>query len=478
VTGDDELDPTHGGAVHGVLSVASGAVVKLFAEALALVASFITGVVTARNLGPSGKGTLASLGFLAVLLGATASLGLGEAGATAMARGRSIRSITGPTFVTLALSSAAGLAVFLAVSRLQWSDRWEDVALPVALIALSLPCTAVTVVLSTLLDASGGFVLTSATRVLITVATAVLTAVFVLGMHHGLAGAALAGSLGWLVGPTVLLVALVRDGGVSRPRWDAEYLRPALRHGVPVQISQLLMMATTRVDLLLVGAIVGASPAGLYSVALTLGALNTFPALSLAGAGYPRVAGLPDHEVGPYVARLVVTSILAAVMLGLAVACLLPLTPLAFGDGFRGTVAPAAVLLLAGVLWSPQWVFCRAAAARGQGAALIKSFGTSLAVMLAADGILVPTNGIMGAAIGAVLASAAGLGVVFVHAHRVWGVTAIDIVPTPSHAADAAGVLLSLVRGAENAGRQVDGADDEPTLPAEVEGRGPGGGRG
>src|SRR5438105_1019232 len=47
-------------------SVAGGTILKLVAEVAALALSFVTGVITARSLGPSGKGSLATMSYLMV----------------------------------------------------------------------------------------------------------------------------------------------------------------------------------------------------------------------------------------------------------------------------------------------------------------------------------------------------------------------------------------------------------------------------
>jgi O-antigen/teichoic acid export membrane protein len=267
----------------------------------------------------------------------------------------------------------------------------------------------------------------------------------------GITGAAWAALAGWLVATPVLVVALARLGAAGRPAWHRSYVRAAVRLGVPLLVAQLLMIAATRVDLVVVHALADAEVAGHYSVALTLGALNTFAALALASAAFPRLAALPEAEVAPYVGRTVRMAALLAVLVGVVLAPLLPwFAVAAFGPGFRPSAGPAMVLLVWGVLWSVQWTLCRAAAARGQGHVLVRSFGGALVVMIVLDVVLVPIWGAMGAAFGAIASGLAGT-TVAMRSLRCeppvrWGV----VVPRPADGRDlvhtTAGMLGSVRR--------------------------------
>ncbi len=67
-------------------------------------------------------------------------------------------------------------------------------------------------------------------------------------------------------------------------------LRRALAYGVPAESGVLLTQAAARLDLLLVFAFSGSAAAGVYSVALTIGALVNLAPSAIAFAAFPRLA--------------------------------------------------------------------------------------------------------------------------------------------------------------------------------------------
>jgi O-antigen/teichoic acid export membrane protein len=396
------------------LSIASGAALKYGAEALSLLLSFAVGIITARNLGPTRKGDFATMGYLAVIVGSAASLGLGDAAVNLMAQRRCrLDEATSASLTALALSSLGGLIAYAGVSWALFADDWAAVRVPVALTAATVPVIACTLVLGVLVDSRRRFAATSVARVAGPSITVVATWLLVTVARRHMTGAALGALIGWLVVPLVLAVALRRIGALVRPRWNGHLLRRALAIGVPIQTAQLLMTATARVDLLIVHLVGDDAAAGRYSVALTLGSLNTFAALALSAASFPHTAQLAAHEVTPFTFRAARLALLISILVAVPIGILLPwLTPFAFGDGFRGAARPAIVLLVSGALWSVQFVLCRARAARGDGKALIQSFAGSLTSMVVGDFVLVPALGIMGAAYAAVLSSAVGIAII------------------------------------------------------------------
>jgi O-antigen/teichoic acid export membrane protein len=229
------------------------------------------------------------------------------------------------------------------------------------------------------------------------------------GMLAGLA----AGVLGIVVATTMVRRAQLR----LRPRIASSYLRPALSFGVRAQLANVLAYSSARIDLLFVYALASHHDAGLYSVALTLGTITGFVAIALSFASFPSMAAMTDPDAFELTATL--------------------------GDAYAGALAPTIVLLFANVLWGVQWLLSRALAARGDPALLVRSFSANLAAMAAADAVLIPLAGAVGAAVGALIAAIVGLGVCLRTYDR-RGVHAESFVP---RRADLVRVWTVLVRG-------------------------------
>jgi O-antigen/teichoic acid export membrane protein len=244
-----------------------------------------------------------------------------------------------------------------------------------------------------------------------TVATVVLWALTSM-THLGTAGAVLGnmtGNAAMLIG----ILALLRRAEVPlRPRWRPGYLRDALRFGAALQLSNLLVLVTGRLDLLFVYRIRDPASAGRYSIALTVGMLVGTMPLALAYASFPRLANLEDGPARALTAQVFRVGMVVAAAAASVLGFLTPVAvPLLFGSAYRGAIGPSLVLVAGGVFWSAQWLLSRASAARGAPAALCASFATSFSVMVLLDLILIGPYGEMGAAVAAFASAVAGLAV-------------------------------------------------------------------
>lgn len=397
-------------------SLRVGSAARLIAEALGALLGLVTGLMTARALGPDGKGILSTLSYLAVIVASVAALGLGEAGLTAAARGtRSLQRVVSASLGALFVSSVVGVGFFLVLAATQFLDGWNTLLTTLAAIAATVPLVAATGVLTLFADARQRFLHTAAARLGISVVTAGATFVLVIVMRKDLNGAAVAFFAGWAAGGVLTLYAVRAAGFSLRPSLDLPYLRQTFRLGLSIQVAQVLTVLVARIDLVMVKALAGILPAGRYSVALTVGVLATYGPFILATSTYPRLASLDEEGFATFVPWLSRMAVLGGVGTAVVLGASLPvIVPLLFGDDFSGAVAPAEALLAGGVLWSVQWVLCRARAARGDGSLLVRSFGTSVAATVLLDLLLVPPLGILGAGVASALASAAGLAVAVV----------------------------------------------------------------
>jgi len=405
-------------------SVAAGSVARAAAEALWALLSLLTGVLVARHLGPAGKGTVSSIGYLVAIVAPAVTLGLGEAGVT-LTRGRSValnRAVSA-TIACLALTSIVGGVVLLAFVILQFQGEIDHLEGATAAAMASLPAMAAWFSLSLLVEGQGGLIASSAIKIVTALVTAVMTAVLVLVLELAVAGALASIAAGFTVGALLTAGWLWRRrGAVPVPRWDGGYLRDALRIGFPVQAAYLLVGLAARADLLLVQVIRGASAAGYYSVALTMGQLVSYGPVALSAASFPVSAGLKVGEVVPFIERASRTAAAAGAVSSIVFAPLLPfMLPRLFGAGFSEAVDPALVLIPAGVLQGVQWVTCRLWAAQGRGGLLVWSSALTLVVLLAVAAALVPAHGAMGAAVASLLAATAGVAVAIVGHHRFAG---------------------------------------------------------
>ncbi len=425
-----------GEAVRQGDSLRTSSVARFLADSSALVFGVLGGVITARWLGPSGKGLFSSLTFLAALVMQAGSLGLGDA-AIVMVGQRKAR-LQEAVSVTVALtlcSAAVGTVVFWSGAMLWFRHDLDAVRSAILVASLGFPVSLFGYVLSFMLSARQMLVANSLVLGTTSAATALGLVLFVAVVPLGITGGAIAGVFGAAAGMAVGFVLLTRAGLSLRPRWKPEYVGAALRYGISVEASYLVTVMFLRVDLLFAYALAGSAAAGQYSVALTISALVALLPIAMSHATFPRLANVANEEANDLTGQVCRYGVAAAVVAAALLALVTPVAvPLLFGQDFVPAVPPTLILLGGGVLWATQWIVCRAAAARGRPGLLLGSFGLGLVVMVALDYLLIPRIGITGAALAALAGPAAGLVLALIGYHRSpwWDRPLTVFVPRPT----------------------------------------------
>lgn len=393
---------------------------RFLADTYGLVTSIVAASLTARVLGPSGRGYYASLVLLTVLFAQLFGAGLGEAAIVLPGRGRATygaaRSATIAVLLPLGVIGALACIATGAVT-LDALTVNERTALALAgLLVLLNVCSGT---LAWFLISLEKLVLVSIVTTISATVIVVSLCLFLIVLDMQTAGAILASVVGIVVILGALVWYLPREGISLRPAWDSRYLWAAARFGMAIQLSNVLVQMAGRLDLLFVYRIAGSSSAGLYSIALTLGALVGSVPIAIAHASFPRLPKLTEDEARALTASLFRAGVAAAVTCCTGLAILAPVAiPLMFGPDYRDAVLPTLVLLPAGVLWSAQWILCRAAAARASSRPLLTSYAASSIVMVLLDMVLIGPFGIMGAALASFISSTTGLVVAVIYLLR------------------------------------------------------------
>lgn len=410
-----------------------GSLMRFASDGSGVLLGMVSTIVTARVLGPAGRGTLAALTFVTLLVAQCSTLGLGDAAVVRIGQAKaSVQEALSSSLVAVLFASLVGALVVLgyALAQLPLDDAgiWAAVAVGCATVVVS----AVGQLLLFVVYATERVVAVSVLTIVMSSTAAAGVVVFVAVLDLDVLGGMLAGlvaaGMGFAAAATMLWRARLRP----RPRLREGYLRPALHYGVRTQLANVLAYSSARLDLLFVYALASQAEAGIYSVALTLGTITGFVAVGLSFASFPRMARMADDGA------LALTAQMAriAVILGAALAAVLALAlstmiAVLLGSDYDDVLAPGIVLLAANVLWGGQWLLSRALASRGDPSLLVRSFSLNLAVMAGADAILIPAAGAMGAAVGALLAAVAGLSLCL-RAYRARGVFAAAFVPRPA----------------------------------------------
>ena len=396
-----------------VPSLARNSMARLGADVTGLLFGTIVGVVTARWLGPAGKGLLSTLTFLFGFCIQIAIIGLGESAMVAIRQKKTSRQEVLQTSVAILIpATLVGIAVLLGVGRFVFHDDWAAARIPVLVAALAIPVNLLNQLAACVINADERVVFTSALLAASSALILASTWIFVVVAKWAVVGAVLASILG--VGVTGLIAAgwLAARGLSFIPRIDRSYLKFAFTYGPKVQMSNLLIGAAARLDVLIVYLLAGQSSAGQYSISLTVGMLAIMLPFALTMASFPRIAGLGRDEAAQLILRInrltLAASAAAAVIIGAFAPVLIPRI---FGKAYAPSVAPAIILLAGGVAASSQYMLARARAAQGEPGLILRSYLLNSAVMVALDFALIPRFGIIGAAFASAAGSFVGLAV-------------------------------------------------------------------
>jgi O-antigen/teichoic acid export membrane protein len=230
---------------------------------------FAQSVIVARELGPSGRGTVAAAITLALILLQAGTLGLTAANPYFVARDALLRHRLVANSVLLAVALGVSLAAIGGVVKVVAPDVVKGVSWPELILALAaLPGALASLFLQSILLGEGRntaynavALATAGIPVVVLVSVALITGLDVT--------AALAVILVTHYAGAALALSTLRDGGL-RFRFDAALARSMVAYSLRTYVITLLGFLLLRIDLLLVNGYYGSADAGVYAVAVAI----------------------------------------------------------------------------------------------------------------------------------------------------------------------------------------------------------------
>ena len=291
----------------------------------------LTGTLLARHLSSAGFGVYGIVTYLLTFLIATSDLGLGAS----LVRGRAepeARDLQAVLSIQHLLTLVFAAALWAAAPALRDAYRLPaEATLMFRVIAVGVPLTAFQAVSSIRLERHLAFPRLATTEI----AQALVFNGGLLGLvftGHGLVSfgialvcRALTGAvMAWLMSPW-------RIGW----RWDPVRIRPMLRFGLPYQGVALVSLAKDAILPGFVAALAGAAALGEVQWALLVSSYPVFVLFALQRVYLPSFARMGEHpgQLPRMVERvLLLTHAVAAPLAVLALALILPITHIVFGD--------------------------------------------------------------------------------------------------------------------------------------------------
>src|SRR5258707_11528685 len=208
-----------------------------------------------------------------------------------------------------------------------------------------------------------------------------------------------------LVGADVLVTAgiAVRLGvrGYLRHwgRPDLRLAREICGYGIRGQVGGMLSLINLRLDVAILGALMGPGTLGVYAVASKYAELLRLPGLAITYVLYPRLAMRDRQYAARQVANLLPRAFIITALAAIPLAAAVPLLPLIYGHAFAGAVVPAYILLFGLIGEGVAGLVSAYLYGVGRPGANSLALGVSVVVTIVLDILLIPHHGAIGAAI-------------------------------------------------------------------------------
>ncbi|GAK46170.1 polysaccharide biosynthesis protein [Tepidicaulis marinus] len=368
------------------------AMMTVAARFAVMLAGIVTSIVTARLLGPEGRGLYFYAVTLAGFVTQFGNLGFPSANTYIVARERDkLRALTINSLWLSGLVFAAGAGILVSVAG------QLDVPIAVLLLAAALGA-------SNLLFMLMSNLLVGLQRIAqfnifqIGYNLLVLVAILCVALMFETVAAFLTGSLIATVIAALLAFAVLARGFDLQLHFDVSVLRPAVRYSLRAFIVTLLGFIVLRGNVLILGHFADGDELGYYSVAAQLADVVAILPISFALVVFPR---LVRQDVGRYEATWRQAKLVAVIMLlvcGIAALLASLFVRIAFGEAFMPAV-PIFYVMLPGMFFlGMSTMLAQFLGAVGLPKKIIAVWLVTTLCLFAVAGLLVPTHQGIGAA--------------------------------------------------------------------------------
>ena len=390
-------------SLHGA---AAAVAQNLTANILILSVNLVTGIITARLLGPDGKGIQAAISLWPQFLAYSLTLGLPTALLYNLRRTpeRGSRDFAAALVLGTVMGFLATLVGIVVIPR--WLSEYPTEVVRLAQWTMLLaPLSLANFIFVHVLQAREEFHLYNAARYLQPVITlAALVSLAAIGWLTPL-GAALCYVLPLI---PIFLWLIIRLWKIYRPVWSdlGDSIRHLTSYGVRSYGAELLGPMTNQIDRVLVAGLLNPAALGLYVVAVSAARILNALQVAVVSVLFPRASGRGIEEVVAITGRGARMSTLLTLLAATTLALLGPYAlGLVYGQEYVEAATVFRYLLLEVVLGGTAWVLAQAFMAldRPGTVSAMQSIGVGLSVVLML--VLVPRYGLVGASLALLIAT-------------------------------------------------------------------------
>lgn len=370
-----------------------GVSVTLLVRLTRVSVGLITSILTARLLGPEGRGNYLLVVTLAALIVQFGNLGLHSSNTYLVAKDRQLfTALLSNSILAAALSiPLSAFVVWMASLSGGRAGQWLWWAAALA------PASLFMLLGSNLLVGTGRIVLFNVFE--FAYAALVVPLIVVAGLLGGGVGRILFASVAaaWITSIGLLLVLL---RGQVRIRFAADVLREGLRFGAKAYVIALLGFLVLRANVFLLERFAGSAQLGHYAVASQIADILAVLPASVALVLFPRLVADPARRWSTLVRSAQTTGLLVVVLCVAVAAVASPFIGIAFGAAFLPAVPMLLFLLPGVVILAVTTILSQYLAARGLPLTLAGAWAVALLTVIFASSILIPSIGGVGASIG------------------------------------------------------------------------------
>ena len=187
-------------------------------------------------------------------------------------------------------------------------------------------------------------------------------------------------------------------------RLDLRLAREICGYGIRGQVGGMLSLINLRLDVAILGALVGPGTLGIYAVASKYAELLRLPGLAVTYVLYPRLTARDCQDAARDVAALLPRALVLTALAAIPLAAAVPLLPDVYGHAFASAAIPAYILLFGLVGEGVAGLVSAYLYAVGRPGANSLALGVSVVVTIALDVTLIPHYHAVGAAVASAVA--------------------------------------------------------------------------
>ncbi len=375
---------------------------QVFGGEMAMMAiGIVNGVITARWLGPSGRGSFQLLVLLPIMLSNFVKLGIPQASVYYMRRRGASASDVASNSIWFAFVMGGAAVVVCWIER-NWLLAKFLKEVPETLLAPSLlliPFVLLQFYLLGVAQAQERFREYNIRQLVPNSLSLIGLSTTLIFLHMGLVGAVLV-QVTIQIMMTVWMTWRVHREAPLHLKWKPELARGMLAFGSKSYVQTLAATLHLRLDQFLCAYFLAPADVGLYAVAVNFGTLLDKIGEAAGTVMFPRLAGSSDHDAHKATTRVCRYTLFILAVGGTIFALAAPIVvPFLYGHKFDGAVMPLLILLPGMIGAALYQLLTRNFTSRGKQEINIVAALLALSLNVGLNFMLIPRLGISGAAI-------------------------------------------------------------------------------